>query len=255
MIDKFNIKGMKAIVTGGTRGIGRAITIRFARAGAAVIANYVRNEDAAQELLSFCQDEKLNVITCRADLTGKKGIDKLVASASDQFGVERLNTLVNCAATGIHKLFTDLTLRHFDWTFQLNVRAFFNLTQSLLPLFAPESSIVVVSSLGAKRAMKTYSLVGASKGALEALARHLALELSPKGIRVNILCPGTVKTDAWKVIPNSEKRLSRAAEKTVTGNLVTPEEVSYCAQFLCSDAGSGMVGHTLVVDNGESLSM
>ena len=101
--------------------------------------------------------------------------------------------------------------------------------------------------------MPSYSLVGSSKGALESLVRHLAVELAPKGIRMNILSPGTILTDAWKKIPDSEKRLAGAIEKTPIGRLCTAEEVAWAAQFLCSDASSGIVGHTLVVDGGARI--
>ena len=98
--------------------------------------------------------------------------------------------------------------------------------------------------------MAQYTLVGASKGALESLARHLAAELAPKGIRVNVLSPGTVLTDAWTVLPDAEARLAEAGRRSFLGRLTTAEEVAWAAQFLCSDAASGVVGHTLVVDGG-----
>jgi enoyl-[acyl-carrier protein] reductase III len=132
----------------------------------------------------------------------------------------------------------------------LNVRAFFELVQRLSPRMPSGSSIVAISSEGAVRAVAQYTLVGASKGALEALARHLAAELAPKGIRVNVLSPGTVLTDAWKVLPDAEARLAEAGRRSFLGRLTTAEEVAWAAQFLCSDAASGVVGHTLVVDGG-----
>ena len=144
-------------------------------------------------------------------------------------------------------------MRHFDWTFSLNVKSFFKLVQRLLPLFASSSSIVAISSLGATRAVPAYSLVGSSKGALEALSRHLAVELAPRGIRVNVLSPGTVKTKAWEAMPDKEKRLAEAEERIPIGHLTSADEVAQAAQFLCSDAARGIVGHTLVVDGGASL--
>ena len=98
-----------------------------------------------------------------------------------------------------------------------------------------------------------YSLVGSSKGALEALARHLAVELAPRGIRVNILTAGAVLTDAWKAMPNSEARIAETVRRTPAGRLATAEEVAYGAQFLCSDAASGIIGQTLVLDNGVGI--
>jgi enoyl-[acyl-carrier protein] reductase III len=115
------------------------------------------------------------------------------------------------------------------------------------------SSIVAVSSEGAVRAVHQYTLVGASKGALESLARHVAAELGTRGIRVNVLSPGSVPTDTWKVLPDSERRLTEAARRSMLGRLTTLEEVAWAAQFLCSDAAGGVAGHTLVVDGGARL--
>jgi enoyl-[acyl-carrier protein] reductase III len=161
--------------------------------------------------------------------------------------------LVHCAATGIHRPIEELTERHFDWTFNLNVRAFFKLIKLLMGRLSKGSSIVAVSSWGALRALPCYSLVGSSKGALEALARHLAVELAPRGIRVNILTAGAVLTDAWQAVPNSEARIAETIRRTPTGCLVTAEEVAYGAQFLCSDAAAGIIGHTLVLDGGTGI--
>ena len=98
-----------------------------------------------------------------------------------------------------------------------------------------------------------YALVGASKGALEAMLRHMAVELAPRGIRVNAIAPGTVQTDVWKVLPDSERRLADAARKSPLGRLTALEEVARVAQFLCSDAASGIVGQTFVVDCGTGI--
>jgi enoyl-[acyl-carrier protein] reductase III len=144
-------------------------------------------------------------------------------------------------------------MRHFDWTFSLNVGSFFKLIKLLLPRFSKGSSVVAVSSWGALRTFPSYSLVGSSKGALEALARHLAVELAPRGIRVNILTAGAVQTDAWKSMPDGENRIAETIRRTPAGRLVTPEEVAYGAQFLFSDAASGMIGQTLVIDGGTGI--
>jgi enoyl-[acyl-carrier protein] reductase III len=241
----------RILITGGTRGIGRAISLRFARAGAAVTSNYVRDQKAADELKAEAEKEGLAIDLCRADLTTAKGLEQIQRSICDTR--ESLSGLVHCAATGVHRPIADLTTRHFDWIFSLNVRTFFELVKGFTDQFSERSSIVAVSSMGALRALPYYSLVGSSKGALEALARHLAVELAPRGIRVNILMPGTVETDVWKVIPDREDRLSAAICRTPIGRLVTPEEVASAAQFLCSEAAAGIVGHTLIVDGGAAI--
>ena len=197
----------RILITGGTRGIGRAISLRFARAGAAVTANYVRDQKAADELRAEAEKEGLAIDLCRADLTTAKGLEQIQRSICDTR--ESLSGLVHCAATGVHRPIADLTTRHFDWIFSLNVRTFFELVKGFTDQFSERSSIVAVSSMGALRALPYYSLVGSSKGALEALARHLAVELAPRGIRVNILMPGTVETDVWKLTQTRRSAFSR----------------------------------------------
>lgn len=251
MSQAFSLKDQNVLVTGGTRGIGQAISLQFARAGAKVIANYVRGQKAADALLAQAQQEKLHITVCRADLTLAKGLDSLEEAIASLNG--GLHGLVHCAATGVHKTFEELTLRHYDWTFALNVRAFFDLVKRILPRFATGASIVAVSSQGALRVVPAYSVVGASKGALEALARHLAVELAPRGIRVNILAPGAVATESWASMPDAQARLAELTRRTPVGRLVTPEEVAQAAQFLCSDAARTIIGHTLVVDGGAGL--
>jgi enoyl-[acyl-carrier protein] reductase III len=249
--DLFSLRNRTILVTGGTRGIGQAISLRFARAGATVIANYLRNEQSAEQLKAIAAEENLTITLCRADLTNERGLEQLDRSLREVG--PSLSGFVHCAATGIHRPIEELTERHFDWTFNLNVRAFFKLTKHLMARFSKGSSIVAVSSWGALRALPSYSLVGSSKGALEALARHLAVELAPRGIRVNILTAGAVLTDAWKAMPNSEERIAETIRRTPAGRLVTAEEVACGAQFLCSDAAAGMIGQTLVLDGGTGI--
>jgi len=249
--DLFSLPNKTILVTGGTRGIGQAISLRLARAGATVIANYLRNEKAAEQLKSIAAVEGLAITLCRADLTSERGLEQVDRSLQECG--PNLSGLVHCAATGIHRPLEELTERHFDWTFNLNVRAFFRLVKLLMPRFSKGSSIVAVSSWGALRALPCYSLVGSSKGALEALARHLAVELAPRGIRVNILTAGAVQTDAWQAMPNGEARIADTIRRTPAGRLVTADEVAYGAQFLCSDAAAAIVGHTLVLDGGAGI--
>jgi enoyl-[acyl-carrier protein] reductase III len=247
----FALADRRAFVAGGTRGIGRAISLRFARAGAAVLAGYVRDEASAKDLKDAAQREGLSLEICRADLTGDAGMERLLA-AIDEWG-SPLDCLVYCAATGVHLPLEQLTLRHFDWTMALNIRAFFNLVQKILPRLASPGSILAVSSEGAQRAVPDYSLIGASKGALESMVRHMAAELAGRGIRVNAIAPGAVATDAWKAMPNAGQRLSQVAMRTPLGRLVNLDEVAAAAQFLCSEAAAGIIGQTLVVDGGNRI--
>lgn len=250
MSDAFSLQGRPVLVTGGTRGIGRAISLRLARSGAMVVANYARNDAAAQGLIDEAAAAGLALQVLRADLTLPKGL----AAVSEHFAATMAPlSIVHCAATGVHKPFDALTVRHFDWTMSLNVRAFFELVRELLPKLGDGSAIVAVSSAGATRAVPAYTTVGTSKGALESLARHLAVELAPRGIRVNILSPGSVQTEAWDAFPDKEQRLADALRRSPRGRLVGVDEIAHAAQFLCSAASSGLIGHTLVVDGGSRI--
>jgi enoyl-[acyl-carrier protein] reductase III len=249
--DLFSLRGRTILVAGGTRGIGRAISLRFARAGAHVIANFLRNESSANQLTAEAAQENLHISLCRADLTTDKGLEVVNQTVTE--ARPQLSGLVFCAATGVHRPIDDLTDRHFDFIFNLNTRAFFKLVKLIKPHLSNGSNILAVSSWGASRALPDYSLIGSSKGALESLARHLAAELAAAGVRVNILTAGAVMTDAWKSIPNSQSRIDKTVERTPLGRLVTAEEVAHAAQFLCSDAASGIIGHTLIIDGGSGI--
>jgi enoyl-[acyl-carrier protein] reductase III len=248
MKDLFSLTGKTVLVTGGTRGIGRAISLQLARAGASVIASFVRDVPTAESLQQTAVNEGIPIDVCRADLTNPKGVESLLDHVETRCST--LSGLVHCAATGVHRPVAQLDLRHFDFTYALNVRAFFDLVRRLLPKLSVGASIVGISSEGAVKHVPEYSLVGSSKGALESLIRQLAGELGPRGIRANTVSAGTVLTDAWKTLPDAERRLATAAQRSPLGRLTTAEEVAAAVQFLCSDAASGVNGHTLVVDGG-----
>ena len=249
MTDSFSIDGALTLVTGGTRGIGRAISLHFARAGSRVIANYVRDTQAAAELEETVAGERLPLGVCRADLTSPKGLASLTEAVT-LTGLP-LKNLIHCAATGVHRRFEELERRHLEWTFKLNVFALMELSKELLPRFGDQGSILALSSEGASFAVPYYTAVGSSKGALESMVRHLAVELAPRGIRVNALAPGTVLTDSWEVFPDRDERIRDWNARCPLGRPIEPEEVARVAHFLCSDAAAAIVGQTIVVDGGK----
>jgi NAD(P)-dependent dehydrogenase (short-subunit alcohol dehydrogenase family) len=242
----FSLAGRRFVVTGGTRGIGGAIARQLARAGAEVLAGYVRNDAAAAAFESTLKAEGLSLELCRADLGRHDGVARLVAAV----GERPLHGLVHAAATGVHGPLDKLAVRHWDFTFALNVRALFEMVQALRPRLARRASIVAISSEGAVHAVPLYTLVGSSKGALESLCRHLAVELARDAIRVNVLSAGIVETDAWKALPDAGARLAAERQRHPEGRLTTLAEVAAAAHFLCADAAAGVYGHTLVVDGG-----
>lgn len=249
MTDILNLQGRAILVTGGTRGIGRAISLQLARAGATVVANYARDEAAAQALAQEAVAHRLQIVTLRADLTLPKGLEA-IQQCFAALPPAQVVSIVHCAATGVHRRIEQLSTRHWDFTHALNVRAFFELVHALRPRLGAGSAVVALSSAGAERAVPAYAAVGSSKAALESLVRHLAAELAPLGVRANVVAPGSIETDAWKAFPDKEQRLADAVARTPLGRLVSANEVALAVQFLCSDAAAGIVGHTLVVDGG-----
>jgi enoyl-[acyl-carrier protein] reductase III len=243
----FSVDGKTILVTGGTRGIGNAIVRALIEAGASVIVNFVREQKNADAMIGEFGDKNLTLI--RADLTREKGMKTLVAALD---GIT-LDGLIHCAATGVHAPVKDLSMKHWDWTMNLNVRAFFDLIVRLQHQLSKGASVIALSSEGAVTAGPNYTLVGASKGALESLCRHLAVDMCDKGVRFNILSAGSVLTDSWKVFDNWEEQIAKVKSKIPGNELVALEEIASVALFLCSDASKGINGHSLVVDRGERV--
>jgi enoyl-[acyl-carrier protein] reductase III len=232
-------------VTGGSRGIGRAIALRFARDGADRIAiGYLRNDRAAEETAGELRAIGAEVVLVRGNVTSERVIEEVA-------GLGPLNVLVHNAATGVVRAALETEDKHWDWTMNANARALLQLTRAAAPQMKDGSAIVAISSLGAQRVLENYVLIGTSKAALEALVRYLAVELAP-GIRVNAVSGGVVETGALEHFPNREEMLAAGAANPV-GRLVTPDDVAGAVAFLCSPDAAMIRGQTLVVDGGYSL--
>lgn len=241
-----------ALVTGGTRGIGRAISMELARSGYEVFSLYGRNREAAEELESLAKAEGLTITTFRGDLTHDEKFQSLIAEIRAK--TDTIDAIVHCAASGVHRSASELSAKHISWTFDINVVSLHRVITSLLDLIPNGGRIVGVTSSGGTRVIPYYAAVGASKGALESLLRHYASELAPRGISVNCVCPGLVLTDAVEAFPDKEARVGKTIQATPSGRLTTPEDVARIALFLCSSAAAQIVGQTIVVDGGKTLS-
>ncbi len=242
-----SVENKTILVTGGTRGIGKAIVQALVDGGASTIVNYVRDRKGAEALLEELGEAKITLV--RADLTRAKGLDALQESLHGLV----LDGLIHSAATGVFGPVDQLSMRQWDWTMNLNVRAFFELITRLKSHFAESASVIALSSEGAVKAVPNYALVGSSKAALESLCRHLAAEMFEKGLRFNILSPGSVITDSWSAFPDRDKRIAMVKAKIPGGEMTTLEEIGLVAVFLCSNASKGINGQTLVVDRGERI--
>jgi len=254
MSDKspLDLTGKYALVTGGSRGIGRAISKLLASHGATVCFNYLRNREAAKEAFAEIAAVGPEPLEVRANVADAAHVDRLFDSIGEKFG--RLDILVSNAALGVLKPVTELREKDWAWTMDINARALVKLSKHSIELMGDRGgSIVGVSSLGSTRAIPFYGAVGASKAALESLVRHLAIENAEKGIRVNVVSGGAVDTDALKFFPNREEILSEGLKRTPAGRLVTPEDMADAVLFLVSDLAKMVHGQTLIVDGGTSI--
>jgi len=241
-----------AIVTGGTRGIGKAVSLRLAKKGFRVLALYVRDRKSADALQSESTAENLDIVCLRGDLTHPEKFETLLQEIQAQ--APSVDIIVHCAASGVHKKALELTPKHLNWTFEINVFAIHNLIQRLIERMPSGGRIVGVTSSGGTRVIPYYAAVGSSKGALESLLRHYASELAPRGIAVNCVCPGLVMTDAVDAFPDREVRIQKTVSSTPSGKLTTPEDVAAVVSFLCEPEAGQIVGQTIVVDGGKTLS-
>ncbi len=248
----FDLKGKVALVTGGSRGIGRAIAVRLAQAGADVAINYLRQRTAAEETVALIEQTGSRALAIRANVGEPEAIPAMIDEIKQKFG--RLDILISNAASGVLKPALELNERHWHWTMDINAGTLLPLSQHTVPLMGPEGGhIIAVSSLGSVRAIPNYAAVGASKAALESLIRHLAVELASRRVNVNAVSAGVVDTDALKHFPNREELLEASRAKTPTGRLTTPEDVADIVLFLCSPLAQQIQGQTVVVDGGYAI--
>ena len=241
-------EGKSVLVTGGSRGIGKAIAVRFAELGAARVAiGYLRADGAAKETARELESLGAEAVLLRGNVGDPDRLERLLEE------VGRPDVVVANAATGVNRPLLELEERHWDWTLNAKARSLFTLARTLAPSLAPGSSIVAISSLGATRVLDDYVLVGVSKAATEALVRYLAVELAPLDVRVNAVSSGLVETGALDHFDKRDEMLSQFRARTPAGRLVGPRDIADAVCFLASPEAEMIRGQTIVVDGGFSL--
>jgi enoyl-[acyl-carrier protein] reductase III len=247
-----HLRGKRALVTGSSRGIGRAIALSLADLKVDVAINFFRHRAPAEAVVKEIEARGAKSLLVKGNVADEAQVSKMFDDIEAAWG--GLDILVSNAASGVLKPISELNLHHFHWTMDINAAALLPLVQHLLHLPAKGQRVVVaVSSLGAVRAIPNYTAVGASKAALESMVRHLSAELAPQGVRVNAVSAGTVDTDALKHFPNRQQLLDESTRRTPAGRLITPQDVANAVVFLCTDFASMIHGQTIVVDGGYSI--
>ena len=246
-----SLKGKNIVITGGTRGIGRAISIRLATENAKVFSIYARNTRAAKELEEEAKKRKLNITVVQGDLTREAKLEEVVKRIEES--CENIDGVVHSAASGVHRKAMELTEKHMRWTFDINFFAVHNLTKRLYPRMRAGTRIIGITSSGGQNVIEHYTAVGASKGALESLFRHYAKELAAEDIYVNLVCPGMILTDAIKAFPNKEARIASALQDTPSTRMTTVEEVADLVLYLMDKGSKNIIGETIIMDGGKSL--
>ncbi|MBE5229094.1 MAG: 7-alpha-hydroxysteroid dehydrogenase [Microcystis aeruginosa PMC 728.11] len=247
VLDAFKLDGQVAIVTGAGAGIGRGIAELFAQAGAAVVVSDLK-EDTAAVVADGIKEKGGRAIAVACDVTNEQALENLVKSTLDAFG--KITLLVNNAGGGGPKPF-DMPMDTFIWAYKINVFSAFHLCQLCVPYMeaAGGGAILNISSMSAENKNINMASYSSSKAAVSHLTRNIAFDLGPKGIRVNAIAPGAIKTDALaKVLtPDIEKVMLK---HTPLARLGEPSDIAYAALFLCSPAASWVSGQILTVSGG-----
>ena len=246
-----DLSGKIALVTGGSRGIGKAIASELGKRGATVIINYLKNHSAAQATVDGLEAAGVTATRIKAHVGDEAAVKSLVGKIEEEFG--HLDILVNNAASGVMRPAAELSAKHWDWTLNINARGPWMLAIAASRLMPEGSRIINLSSPGSTRVLPAYFAVGVSKAALEAVTRYLAVELGPKDIAVNTVSASFVMTDAIDVFPDELGVKDIASRPTPAGRVIVPEDVAKVVAMMCGADSDMIRGQVIMVDGGETL--
>jgi enoyl-[acyl-carrier protein] reductase III len=247
-----DFSGKKALVTGGSRGLGKAISFELARRGADIAINYVKNEEAAEETAGEIRALGVECIVLQADISDHKSVKELFKSFKEGFG--HIDMLVSNAVSGVLGPADRIGRLGWEKTMNTNARSFMLLMQQAIKLF-PETGgrAVAISSIGSHTCLSGYTAVGASKAALEALVRYFGKELAPRGLGVNAISGGPIHTSALDYFPDKDQLLEEWTARSPQKRIAQPEDIAPVVAFLLSEDAHWIAGQTIVVDGGLTL--
>lgn len=240
------------LITGGSRGIGRAIALGLAARGTTLFINYLRDDEAAEKLRDEAEKKGAKVVLVRANVGDPDAITAMFEEIRKV--AKTLDGVIHNAALGVFKPVTQLRVKDWDLSLDVNAKALLLLAQNALPMMKEKGGrIVAVSSLGARRYTPEYGAIGISKAALENLVRYLAVELAPHRIRVNAVSGGLVDTDSLTHFPQFERMKKEFLARTPGGRIGKPEDLANVVLLLLDPRADWIYGQTLIADGGYSL--
>lgn len=245
------LAGKTALVTGASRGIGRATARKLAGAGCDLVLNYHNSHAAAETLAEEIRGLGRRAVAVQANVASPEAVEELFAAVGAEFPA--IDIVISNAASGVLRSTLEMTLKHWRWCLETNALALPMLARHAVSRMTRGGRMIAVSSLGAGRALPDYGFVGASKAALESLVRALAEELGARGITVNTVSAGIVDTDALRFFRERETMLAQFAARAPLGRVLVPEDVADAIYLLCLPESGMITGQTLVVDGGYSI--
>jgi len=243
-----NLKDKTAIVTGASRGIGRAIALELAAQGCNIVVNYAGNQAAADETVKLCEDAGVKAIAVKADVSDEASVTELVAKAQETFS--QIDILVNNAGITRDNLMLRMTVEDFDEVISKNLRGAFLMTKYVGKLMLKQRSghIINISSIVGLHGNAGQANYSASKAGIIGLTKSTALEYASRGITANAIAPGFIDTDMTKILPDKVKEAMLA--RIPAGKFGAPEDIAKAAAFLASDDARYITGQTLGIDGG-----
>jgi enoyl-[acyl-carrier protein] reductase III len=247
----YPLKNKVSLVTGSSRGIGKAIALKLAELGSDVIINYVKNENKAIEVTKHIESLGVKSIAIKADIGEPDQIKEMFNQIKKEFG--RLDILINNAAFGA--LAPAMRIGKFTWnmTMNLNTGGLLLCTQNAVKIMDKGGRIVNISSLGSQRCIPDYMPIGTAKAAIETMTKYLACELMEKNIYVNAVSGGFIDTEALDIFKNIDTLKEESIKKTPAGRIGTAEDIAKVVAFLCQEDSNWIIGQTIIADGGMSL--